>query len=121
MFPLYVPVGGNYYVLLLHYVTHGSSRVSNVFYCTCVRTGVCVCTTCMYECVYYALLYTHTHTSVLPGQPSTTHSYLGILGLHVCFNTSSFLKHTFGCCTLSIHLSHMYHCLEFSCWWETSI
>jgi hypothetical protein len=60
MFPLYVPVGGNYYVLLLHYVTHGSSRVSNVFYCTCVRTGVCVCTTCMYECVYYALLYTHT-------------------------------------------------------------
>ena len=109
MFPLYVPVGGNYYVLLLHYVTHGSSRVSNVFY-LCAH-GVCVC-------VYYAL---HTHTSVLPGQPSTTHSSLGILGLHVCFNTSSFLKHTFGCCTLSIHLSHMYHCFEFSCCGETSI
>jgi len=50
MFPLYVPVGGNYYVLLLHYVTHGSSRVSNVFYlCAHVYyTCVCVCTYDLY-------------------------------------------------------------------------
>ena len=64
MFPLYVPVGGNYYVLLLHYVTHGSSRVSTVTCFTCVRTcttRVCVCvpTTCTSTtCTHY------THTQV---------------------------------------------------------
>ena len=67
MFPLYVPVGGNYYVLLLHYVTHGSSRVSNVFY-LCARTCThMTCTTRVCVCVYLRPVLvlhvrtTHTH------------------------------------------------------------
>ena len=57
MFPLYVPVGGNYYVLLLHYVTHGSSRVSNVFY-LCAHVCVCVLrTTHTHKCTTRAAFY----------------------------------------------------------------
>ena len=61
MFPLYVPVGGNYYVLLLHYVTHGSSRVSNVFYlCAHGVLHVCVCVYLRPVLVLHVRT-THTH------------------------------------------------------------
>jgi hypothetical protein len=60
MFPLYVPVGGNYYVLLLHYVTHGSSRVSNVFYLCAHVYYTCVCVYLRPVLVLHVRT-THTH------------------------------------------------------------